>query len=340
MSDAQFTAENPDSAIVASARRTLQEIKASDAEFVIVNGDLVDECEPDDLALAERVLDEELGDELDWVYVPGNHEAMGCSVADWSAVFGPAYQTFDRGGTRFITLDTSGLTIGKGGWDQVLMLRNALDAAAEDPDVDSVAVVAHVPTNDKSPQAASQLGDRLEAEVVEEWLTGFEADSGKDAAYIGAHAGYFDASRVDGVNYWVNGNSGKAPSTTPEDGGFVGWTQFGVEDSGRGEWLSALVRPQVDALTVTADDLAPGATVAVGAELAQGDATIPLVYPMGVEWTGSNVYIGDRPGPLAWLRYAAWFDPETRELTAWRRGTVELTATVNGVAATDTATIR
>ncbi|MEU5870563.1 phosphodiester glycosidase family protein [Glycomyces sp. NPDC047369] len=338
MSDAQFTAENPDSAIVASARRTLQEIKASDAEFVIVNGDLVDECEPDDLALAERVLDEELGDELDWVYVPGNHEAMGCSVADWSAVFGPAYRTFDRGATRFITLDTSGLTIGKGGWEQILMLRNALDEAAADPDVDSVAVVAHVPTNDKSPQAASQLGDRLEAEVVEEWLTGFEADSGKDAAYIGAHAGYFDASRVDGVNYWVNGNSGKAPSTTPEDGGFVGWTQFGV--GGGDEWLNALVRPQVDSLALTAGDLAPGGTVPVEAELAQGGATIPLVYPMGVEWTGANVYIGDRPGPLAWLRYAAWFDPETRELTAWRRGTVELTATVNGVAASDTVVIR
>jgi exopolysaccharide biosynthesis protein len=98
MSDAQFTAENPDSAIVASARRTLREIKDSGAEFLLINGDLVDECESDDLALAERILDEELGDELDWLYVPGNHEAMGCKVADWSAVFGPAYRTFDRGG--------------------------------------------------------------------------------------------------------------------------------------------------------------------------------------------------------------------------------------------------
>ncbi|MQM24855.1 phosphodiester glycosidase family protein [Glycomyces albidus] len=339
MSDGQFTAENPDSAIVASVRRTLREVKESGAEFLIVNGDLVDECESDDLALAERILDEELGDDLEWVYVPGNHEAMGCSIADWSAVFGPAYRTFDRGGTRFITLDTSGLTIGEGGWEQILMLRTALDEAAADPEVDSVAVVAHVPTRDKSPQAASQLGDRLEAEVVEEWLTGFETGSGKEAVYIGAHAGYFDASRVDGVSYWVNGNSGKSPSTTPEDGGFVGWTEFGIGASGQ-EWLTAQVRPRVDGLRVDAADLAPGETVVVGAELTQGDATMPVVYPMGVAWSGTNVYIGEHPpGPLHWWRFDAWFDPETRELRAWRSGTVELTATVNGVAAADTITI-
>lgn len=339
MSDAQFTAENPDSAIVASARRTLREIKASDAELLVINGDLVDECESDDLALAERILDEELGEDLDWVYVPGNHEAMGCTVNDWSAVFGPAHQTFDRGGTRFITLDTSGLTVAKGGWEQILMLRNALDEAAADPDIDSVAVVAHVPPNDKSPQQASQLGDRLEAEVIEEWLTGFETGSGKEAVYIGAHAGYFDASRVDGVSYWVNGNSGKAPSSTPEDGGFIGWTEFGIGVSGE-EWLTAQVRPQVDELTVNAADLAPGATVLVEAELTQGGSTIPVVYPMGVEWSGSNVYIGEHPpGPLNWWRFDAWFDPETRELRAWRTGTVELTATVNGVEAARTITI-
>nr|WP_255671946.1 phosphodiester glycosidase family protein [Glycomyces amatae] len=343
MSDAQFTAENPDGPIVESARRTLREIAASDAELLIVNGDLVDECESDDLALAERILDEELGDGPDWVYVPGNHEAMGCDVEDWSAVFGPAHQVFDRGGTRFVTLDTSGLTIADGGWDQVAMLREALDEAAADPAVDSVAVVAHVPTNDKSPQAASQLGDRLEAEVVERWLTGFEADSGKEALYIGAHAGYFDASRVDGVSYWVNGNSGKAPSSTPEEGGFVGWTEFGV-GADTGWWdeepFTAVVRPQVDELAVDVPDLAPGQTVVVEAELAQGGSTMPVAYPMGVTWSGSNVHIGEHPpGPLSWWFYDAWFDPETRELCAWRGGAVELTATVNGVEASDTVTI-
>ncbi|MCC3761632.1 phosphodiester glycosidase family protein [Glycomyces sp. TRM65418] len=339
MSDAQFVGESPDSAIVASARRTLREIKDSEADFLIVNGDLVDECEADDLALAERVLDEELGDDLEWVYVPGNHEVMGCDIADWSAVFGPARQTFDKGRTRFVTLDTSRLTVAGGGWEQILMLRETLDAAAADPDVDSVAVVAHVPPHDASPQQASQLGDRLEVAVVERWLSGFETESGKQAVYIGAHAGYFAADRVDGVSYWVNGNSGKAPHGTAADGGFIGWTEFGL--GAGGDWLAAQVRPQVDALSVTAGAVPRGTAVQVEAALTQGDRVLPVAYPMGAAWAGSSeVYVGERPpGPMHWWRYDAWFDPETRELFAWRTGTVELTLTVNDVEAVGAFTV-
>jgi hypothetical protein len=142
------------------------------------------------------------------------------------------------------------------------------------------------------------------------------------------------------VSYWVNGNSGKAPHGTAEDGGFIGWTEFGVQDdpSGHGadQWLAAQVRPQVDALTVEAPDLSPGGTVTVEAELVQGGTVMPVGYPMGVDWSGSDdLYIGERPpGPLHWWRYDAWFDPGTRELHAWRAGTVDLTVTVNDAEAT------
>ncbi|GAB3239428.1 phosphodiester glycosidase family protein [Glycomyces halotolerans] len=348
MSDAQFVGENPDSPIVESARRTLAEIKGSEADFLVINGDLVDECESEDLALAEQILDEELGDAMEWVYVPGNHEVMGCDIDDWSAAFGPAYRTFDHGGTRFVTLDTSGLTIGEGGWEQIVMLRRALDEAADDPDIHSVAVVAHVPPHDTSPQQASRLGDRLEVAVVERWLSDFEAAGGKEAAYIGAHAGYFAADHTDGVAYWVNGNSGKAPHGTAAEGGFIGWTEFGVNEAGspwrwgHGEqWLSAQVRPQVDALAIEAASLSPGETIEIDASLSQGETVMPVGYPMSVEWAGSrDLYVGTNPpGPLHWWRYDAWFDPETNELRAWRHGEVELTAIVNDVAATGTITI-
>ncbi|MEK8142058.1 hypothetical protein NKH18_03815 [Streptomyces sp. M10(2022)] len=43
MSDAQFVARDPGSAIVQQARRTLREIKAARPDFLVVNGDLVDE---------------------------------------------------------------------------------------------------------------------------------------------------------------------------------------------------------------------------------------------------------------------------------------------------------
>lgn len=349
MSDAQFVGEDPDSPIAESARRTLAEVAESDVDFLIVNGDLVDECESDDLALAERMLDEELGDEVEYVYVPGNHEVMGCDVDDWSAVFGPAHQTFDHEGTRFITLDTSGLTIADGGFEQIAALRTALDEAADDPRIESVAVVAHVPTRDKDPQHASQLGDRYESAVVEQWLGDFESESGKESIYIAAHAGYFAADHVDGVAYWVNGNSGKAPHGAPEDGGFVGWTEFGVNEQSslpwltRDEpWISAQVRPQLDRLDIdAATDIDRGETIRIGAELTRGETVTPVGYPMSVTWSGSaNVYIGERrPGPLHWLFYDAWFDPETNELVAWRDGTVEVTATVNDVEATQSIAV-
>ena len=46
MSDAQFVARDPDSDIVAQARRTLREIKAAKPDFLVINGDLVDEASP------------------------------------------------------------------------------------------------------------------------------------------------------------------------------------------------------------------------------------------------------------------------------------------------------
>lgn len=350
MSDAQFVAEDPDGPIVESARRTLREIRDSDADFLIVNGDLVDECESEDLALAERILDEEIGDAMEWVYVPGNHEVMGCGIEDWSAAFGPAYRSFDHGGTRFVTLDTSQLTIAGGGFEQIAMLREALDGAAEDPELHSVAVVAHVPPHDSSPQQASQLTDRLEAAVVERWLGDFEADTGKESVYIGAHAGYFAADHIDGVSYWVNGNSGKAPHGTAEDGGFIGWTEFGVDgEAGRPwpwgsdeQWLSAQVNPQVDELALEAPaSIAPGETVEIGAELTQGETVLPVGYPMSADWSGAGgLCVGSGPaGPLEWWRCDAWFSPDTNELTAWRHGTVDLTLEVNGTEASQSIAI-
>src|SRR5690606_34853768 len=61
LSDGQFTARAPGSEQVRGARRTLREIRAARPDFVVVNGDLVDEGSPRDLRFARRLLDEELG---------------------------------------------------------------------------------------------------------------------------------------------------------------------------------------------------------------------------------------------------------------------------------------
>ncbi len=332
MSDAQFVARDPDSDIVAQARRTLREIRAARPDFLIINGDLVDEASPADFALAKRILDEELQGELRYHYVPGNHERADGSLANFRAVFGETQQTIDHQGTRFITMDTSAINLRASDWTQLGRLRAELDRAAKDRRVKSVVLVAHVPTDDPTPANASELSDRKEAATIDQWLAEFQDSTGKGTAFIGAHVGTFHATHVDGVPHFVNGNSGKNPSTPPGQGGFTGWSMWGVDPRGRpGDWIGAEVRPHVDAVAITAPETVPvGQSTVVSASLTQGSRTVPVAYPVTADWSGSpNVHIGSRDDLRPW--HAAWFDPATGKLTAFRPATVTLSVTVNGV---------
>ncbi|MGX7828807.1 phosphodiester glycosidase family protein [Actinokineospora sp. 24-640] len=340
MSDAQFVARNPDSELVRNARRTLREIKAARPDFVVINGDFVDEAAPEDLALARRILTEELGDELPWHYVPGNHEIMGPgTIANFAREFGATSRAFDHKGTRFVLLDSSTGTLRGGGFDQVRMLRDALDRAAVDP-VHSVVVLHHHPPRDPTPTQASQLSDRREAAVLERWLADFRRDTGKGAAFIGAHVGRFHAARVDGVPYLINGNSGKAPSTDAGSGGFTGWTMLGVDPAEpdrtwprrpRPSWITAEMRPHVDALTLHAPPaLAAGQSAPISATVRQGTRTVPVSYPVSADWSGSlNLHIGHPDDLRPW--HAAHLDPTTGVLTTLRPEPIVIAVTVNGV---------
>ncbi|MFI5756883.1 phosphodiester glycosidase family protein [Streptomyces sp. NPDC051569] len=345
MSDAQFVARDPDSAIVAQTRRTLREITAAKPDFLVIDGDLVDEGSPEDLAFARRVLTEELGDSLPWYYVPGNHEVMGGTIDDFVARFGSPQRIFDHGGTRFLTLDTSSLTLRGGGLAQIRAAREQLDAAARDDRIGSVMLIGHVPPRDPTVQKASELGDRKEAALVEQWLADFRRTTGKGAGFIGGHVGAFDASHVDGVPYLINGNAGKAPSAPPAEGGFTGWSLIGVDRVTRAEWsaarrepwkggpdwLSVQTRAHTGALALDAPAvLPPGRGARVTATLTQGSRSLPVAFPLSADWTGSpNLRIGAPDG--ARQRHVAAFDPATGILTALRPGTVTLAVTVSGV---------
>lgn len=325
MSDSQFVGRDPDSAIVRSARRTLQEIKAAKPDFFIIDGDFVDEANDIDLQLAKRILDEEIGTSVPYYYVPGNHEVMGAPITNFKKYFGDTHRVFDHRGTRFITLDSSGGTLRSGGFDQLQMLRGALDAAASDAGITSVVVAEHHPPRDPTPAKNSQLGDRHEAALLEQWLAGFQRTTGKGALFVGGHVGTFHASRVDGVPYLINGNSGKAPATDPADGGFTGWTLFGVDNASRpSDWVSAQVRPHVDALTVTAPaTLRAGDTAPVSAIIAQGNRQFPLGFPVSADWSTSKN-----------LRY----DAASGTVRALWRAPATISVTVNGT--TSTATLQ
>ncbi|MFF0317859.1 phosphodiester glycosidase family protein [Micromonospora sp. NPDC005252] len=355
LSDAQFVAADPDSDLVAQARRTLREVKAARPDFLLINGDFVDTAYPADFALARRILDEELSDALPWYYVPGNHEIMGAPISNFEAAFGATSRVFDHAGTRFVTLNSSSGTLRGGGFDQVRMLRETLDAAAADPRVGSVVVLHHHPARDPSPAQASQLGDRKEAALLEQWLADFQHRTGKGALFVGGHVGTFHADRVDGVPYVINGNSGKTPSTPADQGGFTGWTEFGVDpvtpaeaDRARRDpfaegprWVDAEFHAHTDRLTLAAPaNVAVGAPAAVTATLTQpGGRTVPVAAPVSADWTASpNLHIGSAAGVRPW--HTARFDPATGTLTALRPGApVRLSVTVNTIRAEATISL-
>jgi hypothetical protein len=342
VSDAQFTADDPTGPLVAQARRALREAVAAKPDLVLINGDFVDRGTPPDFVLARRVISEELDGQAPWYYVPGNHEAEGGNgLANFQAAFGDTHRVVDLRGIRLVLLDSSRGSLRAGGFDQVRMLRSALDSAAADRNVRGVVVAMHHPVKDPGPTGNSQLADPKEAALLTGWLTGFEQASGKPAAAVASHAGVFSLSRVDGVPYLVNGNSGKAPAAAPGDGGFVGWTLLRVDPADRAQPVRFETRPNVDALTLVGPaELSRGARADVRATLRQGTRDVPVSYPVSADWTGAwGTHIASGGGPPAPWDVAS-FDPSTGVLTALHPGVARLSVTVNGVTKTLVSTVR
>jgi hypothetical protein len=353
LSDAQFTSDDPESDLVKQARRTIREAVAQRPEFLVINGDFVDRAFPDDIALAKRIIDEEVAGQVPVHYVPGNHESYGPGdLSEWSKVFGAPTSTFDHLGTRFVLRDSSLGSLRAGGFEQILDLRRQLDDAARNPGIRNVVVMAHHPINDPSPTANSQLADRKEAELLVRWLADFRASTGKGSAYMAAHAGTFAATRTDGVLMPLTGNSGKGPAGAPDAGGFTGWALVGIDGDARPadaayrrwsaperSWFQVELRPHVDEL-----ELAVPASVRVdtstpaGATVVQESRRVPVAFPVSADWWGSSqLHVG--PAEEAPLWSVAAFDPATGQLTGLRPGTVRLGVTVNGVSRSTEVTV-
>jgi hypothetical protein len=352
MSDAQFTADDPNSDFVKQARRTIREALAQNPDFLVINGDFVDRGFANDIALAKKIIDEEVAGKVPVHYVPGNHESYGPGdLSEWTKVFGAPTSTFDHLGTRFILRDSSLGSLRAGGFDQILDLKQQLDDARTNRSIRNVVVMAHHPIDDPSPTQNSQLGDRKEAELLVRWLADFRASTGKGAAYMAAHAGTFAATRTDGVLLPLTGNSGKGPAAAPDAGGFTGWALVGIDPSAReaaaGErhwsaperdWFQVELRAHVDSLELAAPvSVKMGKTAPVAATVVQENRRVPVSFPVSADWSGSSLlHIGQiRTAPF-WA--VASYDPATGILTGLRPGTVQLAVTVNGT--TKSATVQ
>lgn len=351
MSDAQFVARSPESGAVEGARRTLREILAAEPDYLVINGDFVDEASAADIAFAKRILDEEIGERLPYVYVPGNHEVMGGPIANFEAVFGETTNAITLGKTKLITLNSAAGSFRASDRDQLAFLENELEDAADDSAITGVLVFAHHPADDPQPTKASQLGDRVEAAAFTATLAQFRADTGKSIAAINAHVGVFYATATDGVSQFINGNSGKSPSGTAETGGFTGWTMLGVNPSAgvvgpqpttvvdRTRWMRAEVKPRVDTLELeVASILNQGETVPVSATFVQdGSRRVPVAWPVSAIWGGKGVVVDDGQSeglePTIAATGVLRLNPATGEITALAPGEATVEVTVNGVTA-------
>nr|WP_255499170.1 phosphodiester glycosidase family protein [Leucobacter sp. cx-169] len=360
MSDAQFVARNPEGQNVQGARQTLREILAAKPEMFVIMGDFVDEAAPEDFDLARRILDEEIGDQLPWVYLPGNHEVMGGPIQNFIDEFGPTKTKQQLGSTLIITLNTADGSFNRSDSTQMNFLERALEDVADDSSITGVLVFAHHPADDPKASKDSQISDRLEARKFQARLAEFRADTGKSIAAMNGHAGVFHATSFDGVSNLLTGNSGKSPSGSPSQGGFTGWAMLGINPgagvvgsdpapvTSRTNWLQAEVKPRVDELTLGATAAIPAAmtlgdTITIDATLTQdGGRVVPVQWPMSALWAGDAVVIDDgsaeeaAAGKSSVSRAEATaagvlrFNPNTGQLTATGEGTGTLTLSVNG----------
>ncbi|MGD7731710.1 phosphodiester glycosidase family protein [Propionibacteriaceae bacterium G57] len=345
MSDGQFVGRNPDSALVASMRRTLREIVAAKPDMLVINGDFVDESNDIDFELAKKILDEEVGDKLPYQYVPGNHEIMGQPISNFEKWFGDTRSVHDLKGTRLITLDSSSGHLHPDGVSQLQFLEQQLAAAQADDSITGVLVFHHHPVDDPTPGALSQLSDRTEAAAVQRLLGRFRAQ-GKQVASINGHVGAFHADAVDGVSRLINGNSGKSPSGPTDQGGWSGWTMLGIDPAKGGAdrtaWLQAETHAHVDELAIKVADQAvttvnvnKGDVVNLTGVLTQAGRQVDVRWPVTSQWSGERVLVttdAELPADAGDVGFR--LNPSTGEL-AWNGGgSGALTLTVNGTSVT------
>lgn len=360
-SDIQFTADDPELAKVGVAG--LKRVRKAGADLVVLNGDITDYGEPQDLTLGRQTLEQggcrlvpfqqEIGKDLDvqktdttvpCFYVPGNHESYirgsQGSLEDWKKEFGATYGTIDHKGTRFVFLNSALGSLRSSDFAQLGFFQEALEQAKTDDTIENVAVFAHHPTEDPLDTDASQLGDRTEVQLIEKLLTDFREASDKGASMTGSHAQVADVHRREGVAYTVLPSTGKSPYGTPDRGGFTGWMRWSVDRdaSASQQWLTADVRAYAQSITLNAPEaLEVGTTQTLSGSIVQptgvrtGTRVVPLRYPMSVRWGGSDrLAVGSGAAAIAKARderKVAILDPVTRELTALRQGTVDVSVT-------------
>jgi exopolysaccharide biosynthesis protein len=337
----------------------LGQVVASRPDFILVNGDFVDNNNPADFELALGLLRDHVPDGLPVYWTPGNHEAGLAQTGGLDAFLAltgrPNRQVLDHKGTRFILLDSHTGDMRTSDWDQVPLLQDELAKAAKDRSVTGVVVSFHHPLQDPSGAGASQLSDQLQAGLFQRWLADFRETSGKPVALFTGHAHTASVTRSDGLLEVTTPAVGKTPYSSPDQGGFFGWMHVAVDprparvragqpSPDTREWLRAESRPLIDGIDLTAPArVAVGASAPVGATgvTSEFGLRFPLRYPATVVWSGGDGLVvaasaAEAAAARRHPRTLAVFDLASATLTAVRAGRVELTVAAGGLTASAT----
>ncbi|WP_377273047.1 phosphodiester glycosidase family protein [Peterkaempfera sp. SMS 1(5)a] len=339
----------------------LEQAVASRPDFVLINGDFVDNNSPADFELANGLLRDHVPDDLPVYWTPGNHEAGLAATGGLDAFLSmtgrPNRQVFDHKGTRFILLDSHTGDMRTSDWDQVPLLQSELAKAAKDPSVNGVVVSFHHPLQDPSGAGASQLSDQLEADLFTRWLADFRETSGKPIALFTGHAHTAAVTRSDGVLEVTTPAVGKTPYSSPDQGGFFGWMHIGVDPrparvrAGRPspetrDWLQAESRPLIDGIALAVpQQLAVGASAAVSATGATSEFGLrfPLRFPASVSWGGSGLAVAKSASEVKAARRrsttVAVLDLTSATLTGVRPGQITVTVTAGGLSTSAAVTV-
>ncbi|MYS19470.1 hypothetical protein GTW78_04225 [Streptomyces sp. SID4948] len=340
----------------------LGQVVASRPDFVLINGDFVDNNNPADFELADGLLRDHVPDTLPVYWTPGNHEAGLSATGGLDAFLDvtgrPNRQVFDHKSTRFILLDSHTGDMRTSDWSQVPLLQSELAKAARDATVHGVVVSFHHPLQDPSGAGASQLTDQLAADLLKRWLADFREESGKPIALFTGHAHTAAVTRSDGVLEVTTPAVGKTPYSSPDQGGFFGWMHIGVDprparirpgqpSPQTREWLRAESRPLIDGIELAAPgQIGVGASAAVAATgvTSEFGLRFPLRFPASVTWRGGAglaVVNGAAQARAARrrARTLAVLDLSSATLSAVRRGQVTVTVTSGGLTASATVTL-
>ena len=316
MSDAQFVARDPDSAIVRQARRTLREIKAARPDFLVVNGDLVDEGSPGGPRLRPAGPRRGARRRAALVLRAGQPRGDGRE---------------DRQLRRASSAPRSGRSTTRAPGSSPSTPPASACAAAASPrsrscgpswtrrrrtaSVGSVMVIEHVPPRDPTVQKGSQL-ERPQGGRAR-WNSGSPTSAVRPARArlsSAATSGSSTPRTSTESPTWSTATPARRPPAPPDEGGFTGWSPdrrrprlAGANRPRRArqpwrggpDWLSVQTRAHVDALALDApSELVAGERATVSATGHPGGAEpCRSAFPLSADWTGSpNVRIGDADG--------------------------------------------